>query len=507
MAPGGPVADVPFYGLDDGQRKSLAAAIRWLASADAYPEPTRERAIDRSLTALNCYGCHVRDGRGGTIPAVAATDEDGEPILRETSRDQLFASIVPELGDEGRLPPTLTGVGDKLRPEFLKEVLLEGGRDRRLTMPTLMPLWSPALAEPLSQLLAQDSHTDVPIPTLADYTTTDIHDRARDLVGSKGLGCIKCHSFGGDKGQSLGVIDMTRMPKRLRHEWFLAYVANPQQFRPGTRMPASWPDGKAFFPTVLDGTAAGQIEAVWRYISQEKPRLPIGLGTEPIELEPTDRPILYRNFIEGGGPRAIGVGYPGGVNLAWDAEALRTALAWKGPFIDARRHWSGRGEGWQPPLGDGVFTPDAGPCVEALTATNAVWPEKTARERGARFRGYSLDAAGQPTFAWSLEGLTVRESFMPLVDKDAPGFRRTIEVTHDTGKPPAGQVTFRAAKSDKVEELGDGWLRIDGVWRVRVSGTGLGPLERQPADGKTELRYRVNLAGGNSAQIVEELSW
>ena len=507
MSTGGPVAGVPFYGLDDGQRKSLAAAIRWLASADARLEPTRARAIDRSLTALNCYGCHARDGRGGTIPAVAATDEDGEPILRETARDQLFASIVQELGDEGRLPPTLTGVGDKLRPEFLKEVLLEGGHDRRLTMPTLMPKWSPDLSEPLTQLLAQDPHTDVPIPTLADYTATDIHDRARELVGSKGLGCIKCHSFAGDKGQSLGVIDMTRMPKRLRHEWFLAYVANPQQFRPGTRMPASWPDGKAFFPTVLDGTAAGQIEAVWRYVSQEKPRLPIGLGTEPIELEPTDRPILYRNFIEGGGPRAIGVGYPGGVNLAWDAEALRTALVWKGPFIDARRHWSGRGEGWQPPLGDGVFTPDAGPCVEILTATDTIWPEKAARERGARFRGYSLDKAGQPAFTWSLGDLTVRESFVPLAGKDANGFRRTIDVTHDTGTPPAGQVTFRAARGGAIEELADGWLRIDGVWRVRVSGADLGPMERQSADGKTELRYRVNLTGRRSAQIVEELSW
>jgi mono/diheme cytochrome c family protein len=507
MAQGGPAAGVPFYGLDDGQRKSLAAAIRWLASADARPEPTRERAIDRSLTALNSYGCHARDGRGGTIPAVATTDEDGEPILRETARDQLFASIVQELGDEGRLPPTLTGVGDKLRPEFLKEVLLEGGRDRRLTMPTLMPKWSPALAEPLAQLLAQDPHTDVPIPQLADYSAADIHDRARELVGSKGLGCIKCHSFAGDKGQSLGVVDMTRMPKRLRHEWFLAYVANPQQFRPGTRMPASWPDGKAFFPTVLDGTAAGQIEAVWRYVSQEKPRLPIGLGTEPIELEPRDRPIFYRNFIEGGGPRAIGVGYPGGVNIAWDAEALRTALVWKGPFIDARRHWSGRGEGWQPPLGDGVFTPDAGPCLETLTAADAVWPERTARERGARFRGYSLDAAGQPTFAWSLGGLTVRESFVPLTGKNAHGFRRTIEVTQASGKPPAGQVTFRVAKTDRVEELADGWLRIDGQWRVRISGADLGQLERHSADGKTELRYRVKLAGRQSATIVEDLSW
>jgi mono/diheme cytochrome c family protein len=507
MAPGGPAAGVPFYGLDDGQRQSLAAAFTWLASADARLEPTREQAIDRSLTTLNCYGCHVRDGRGGAVPAVAMTDEDGEPVLRETARDQLFASNVQELGDEGRLPPTLTGVGDKLRPEFLKEVLLEGGRDRRLTMPTLMPQWSKALAEPLAQLLAHDPHTDVPIPQLAAYSATDIHDAARDLVGSKGLGCIKCHSFGGDKGQSLGVIDMTRMPKRLRHEWFLAYVANPQQFRPGTRMPASWPDGKAFFPTVLDGTAAGQIESVWRYVSQDKPRLPIGLGTEPIELEPTDRPIFYRNFIDGGGPRAIGVGYPGGVNIAWDAEALRTALVWRGAFIDARRHWSGRGEGWQPPLGGGVFTPDAGPCVETLSAADAIWPEKTARDRGARFRGYSLDPAGQPTFAWSLGDLTVRESFVPLTGENARGFKRTIDVTHASDKPLAGQVTFRAARGGTIEDLADGWRKIDGVWRIRVSGADLGPLERQPADGKTELRYRVNLSGGQSAQIVEELSW
>lgn len=201
------------------------------------------------------------------------------------------------------------------------------------------------------------------------------------------------------------------------------------------------------------------------------------------------------------------MGYPGGANLAWDAEALRTALVWKGPFIDARRHWSGRGEGWQPPLGDGVFTPDAGPCVEILTAADAIWPEKAARERGARFRGYSLDTAGQPAFIWSLGDLTVRESFVPRAGKDATGFRRTIDVTHDTGKLPAGQVTFRAAKGGAIEELADGWLRIDGVWRVRVSGVDLGPLERQSADGKTELRYRVNLAGNKSAQIVEELSW
>ena len=53
---------------------------------------------------------------------------------------------------------------------------------------------------------------------------------------------------------------MTRFPQRLRHEWYLAYVEDPQRFRPGTRMPASWPMGASFYPDILDGTAAGQIE-------------------------------------------------------------------------------------------------------------------------------------------------------------------------------------------------------------------------------------------------------
>ena len=55
------------------------------------------------MTALNCYACHRRDETGG--------------VIRE--RDPFFTANSPDLGDEGRIPPLLTGVGDKLRPEAL----------------------------------------------------------------------------------------------------------------------------------------------------------------------------------------------------------------------------------------------------------------------------------------------------------------------------------------------------------------------------------------------------
>ena len=500
----------PHYPLDDTQRAAVAAAIRWLTSPEAAAPPDRERAIDRMLTSLNCYACHNRDGRGGTIPAVATTDDEGEPVLKDAARDALFTSAVQELGDEGRLPPTLTGVGDKLTDGFLREVLVEGGKDRGAYMHTLMPKWHAKVAEPLAKLLAEDVKTPVPVPALAGHSESEIEEQGRGLVGSKSLGCIKCHSFGGDKGQSLGVIDLVRMPKRLRHEWFLAYVANPQQFRPGTRMPAAWPEGKTFYPDVLDGTAAGQIEGVWRYLAGAKPRPPIGASAHPIELVPTDQTIVYRNFIEGAGPRAIAVGFPDNVHVAWDADQLRLALVWRGAFIDAGKHWTGRGQGFQSPLGDGVFTPDAAPSVAVLASPESPWPVAKPDQPaggqgdGVRFRGYSLDAQGRPTFNWSNGGMRISEKIEPVVEGGKTMVRRTIRLA---GRPAAGETFFRVAVASKVDEGDSGWLRIDDTWRVRVSGAGVGPAASRTADGKTEVRRPIVWSPGDAAEFVEDLSW
>ena len=504
----------PHYSLDDAQRAAVTAAIRWLASPEAESAPAPKQTIDRTLTSLNCYACHNRDGRGGTIPAVATTDDDGEPILKDAARDALFTSVVQELGDEGRLPPTLTGVGDKLTAGFLREVLVEGGKDRGAYMHTLMPKWHMKVVEPLAKLLAEDEKTTGPTPALSGHSESEVEEQGRGLVGSKALGCIKCHSFEGDKGQSLGVIDMTRMPKRLRHEWFLAYVANPQRFRPGTRMPAAWPEGKTFYPDILDGTAAGQIEGVWRYLAGAKPRPPIGASAHPIELVPMDRPIIYRNFIEGAGTRAIAVGFPDKVHVAWDADQMRLALVWRGAFIDAGKHWTGRGQGFQPPLGDGVFTPDAASSIAVLASPESPWPapqpdqrsggQRDGTREGVRFRGYSLDAQGRPTFNWSSDGMRIGEKIEPIVEGGKQVVRRTIRLA---GRPAGGEAFFREALARKVEDKGDGWLLIDDRWRVRVSGTGVGPTANRTADGTTEVRRRIVWSPGDEAEFVEELSW
>ncbi len=105
---------------------------------------------------------------------------------------------------------------------------------------------------------------------------------------------------------------------------------------------------------------------------------------EPIPVQPEDgKPVIYRNFIAGTTPRAIGVGFPGGVNLAYSADNLAPELIWTGDFIDGAPKWIDRGTDNNPPAGENVVQ---------LT-TDRFLPED------ARFKGYKLDPAGNPSFS------------------------------------------------------------------------------------------------------------
>jgi len=103
---------------------------------------------------------------------------------------------------------------------------------------------------------------------------------------------------------------------------------------------------------------------------------------DEILLTPKDHPIIYRNFIAGSTARAIGVGFPGGVNLVWSADTLSPQLLWTGKFMDAGRHWTDRGQGNEPPAGENVKK----------------LPAETGFPKEARFKGYILDVEGNPTF-------------------------------------------------------------------------------------------------------------
>jgi hypothetical protein len=430
--------------------------------------------LQLDFLAFNCYACHQRDGRGGVDPNKSVDlDDDGIPDRDPVSEllSPLFVGTTPEMGDEGRLPPRLDGVGAKLTEAYLKQVLERGSKDRPYVK-TLMPSFGGGNVRHLAPLLAE---IDAPITDkLAALDEPAYRAKAdgRMLVGTKGFGCVKCHQFNKQKAEGIQGIDMTIMTRRLRPEWFVKYVSDPQSLRPGTRMPTIFPEGKTPLKQVQHGDPDKQVAAMWSFLTDgDKAAVPVGVGGQPIELVAEREPVIYRNFIEGAGPRGIGVGYPEHVNLALDANDLRPALIWHGAFIDAARHWNGRGQGMQPPLGDDIVRLAPGVNFARLKDAAEPWPTKKAKELGYRFRGYFFETDRKPHFLYDVGGIEVRDYYEPVKTATQPGLRRSLTVNSDRSEQG---IWFRAAVGKEIKPLADDWYQIDGLLRMRVRADGGG---------------------------------
>lgn len=490
-----PAAGRPHYALNDRQREALTAAVT-AASQPNPPQPSPADAIHRGLATFNCYACHVRGGIGGV----------------EEARNDYFETTQKEMGDEGRLPPTLDGVGDKLNLNYLRRIFAEGGEDRPY-MVTHMPKFSlqrlPGIGSKLADnLAALDAKTAAPPVELAGPEWR-IKAEARTLVGEQGLGCIKCHDFNKLSSTGIRAINMTKMTQRLRHDWFQRYLLDPQSLRPGTRMPAAWPNGGlVFFKKLLGGEANQQIEGIWVYLSAgTRAQTPPGITPKAMELVAETEPVMYRNFIEGAGPRAIGVGYPEKANLAWDADNMRLALIWHGAFIDASRHWTGRGEGFQAPAGDHVLSLTKLSPLATLADAEAAWPTNPAREQGYQFLGYRLEKDRKPTLRYRYQNVTVEETPAPIVvaGKPAePGLKRTLVLTAPSASE---QLWFLAAQGGSIEPQDGGRYLVDGEYTVKLTTdpAGPAPLVRK-SNGKFELLVPVKFHD-NRATIVADIEW
>jgi mono/diheme cytochrome c family protein len=463
------------YALNPAQRTALAEALKAPAKT-----PTAKEAIEQTFTVFNCYACHQRDGVGGVEPGL----------------NDVFMTTQKEMGDEGRLPPHLNGVGGKLTAAYLKKLLANGATDRPYML-TRMPKFGDGNVGNLqANLEAVDAVPSAPVPAFR-VPEKKIKSEGRFMVGNKAFGCIKCHNFREYASSGVQGMNMTIMADRLRREWFTQYLLDPNKYRPGTRMPAVWPLGQAQLTNILDGDTAQQIEAVWRYLADgRKAALPYGVGREEIPLIAKDTPLMYRNFIQGAGPRAIGVGYPEKINLAFDANDLRYAMIWHKEFIDASRHWNGRGEGFEPPMGEGVVHLPAGPSIAILSGKDEPWPAKAQKDKGYKFRGYRFDDKLRPTFLCNLGDVHVEDTMIPVEERDSGHFRRTVTITAE--KVP-DNLWFRAAAAEQIKDAGNGWYAVGSDLKVRVDT----PIIRSNA-GKMELLIPIR---GNKTTIVEELAW
>jgi mono/diheme cytochrome c family protein len=205
----------------------------------------------------------------------------------------------------------------------------------------------------------------------------------------------------------------------------------------------------------------------WKNLSET----PLEQGREPIPVEPKDgRAVVYRNFIAGTTPRAIGIGFPGGVNLAYSADNLTAELVWTGAFMDGSRHWVDRGQGNQPPAGKRVVKLSGSPALP----------------KDSRFRGYKLDPAGNPTFSVQLGKQYLLDSWKPAGSEGSPAFVRTLSL-QGQGGPAELLVSDTALQTNGGEcPLGDDLVLQAGEAKLEARG------------GKTYLK----LAPGQTATLT-----
>ncbi|MDB5295453.1 MAG: hypothetical protein JWO31_1436, partial [Phycisphaerales bacterium] len=534
---------VPNYDLSDAQRTALKAAVKAQAEL-AKPLPPAEQVV-RQMAALNCYACHARGGLGGPTP----------------DRQAYFTMTADfDMGEEGRFAPNLTGAGAKLKPAAIGKIVHEGQLHVRSVLATRMPVFRKEAAGAVVAALPAADAVQVnqppannvpaagdgprgawqpggPPPAFSEASAKD----GRALFGVKGLGCVNCHGVLGQKSLGMPAPDLTTAGERLTWPWFTALLHDPNAVNPGTRMPGFWPGGVVALKDVAGGTEAGQYAALYNYLSLgSSMALPAGLApTKGEELVPADEPVVHRTFFAGVGPRAVLVGYPERVSVAFDANLVRLATVWRGRFFDPKGIWDGRGGDALPPLGTDVLNLPRLGTFAVLPSESAPWPEpaadksaekatgkgadkadaggEAARNLGGKYLGYDLDADRRPTFRYRVGGtggagapgtggVEVREQPLPKVQ---PGGTQLVRQFTLTGKID-GLYLLAAQGAKSVEDVGGGAYLIDGKLTVRLPPD-VKPILRDAAGGDApgggkQLIVPIDLSNGSAALRVE-MSW
>jgi mono/diheme cytochrome c family protein len=454
----------PRYPLAEAQRTALRAAL----ARPAAPFGVADH-LALALARHQCLACHPRGDLGG-VPA---------------DRAAYFTGNDANLGDQGRLPPPLTGVGAKLRPAWLRDVVVNGASVRPY-LNTRMPAHGAANTEALAGWFRALDTLPPAVFTRVE-TAAKPADAGRELAGDKGLNCIACHTFRGQGTAAMRALDLMSMADRLEENWFHHYLADPQRFSPLTVMPNFWPDDKSPLPAVLGGDPGRQRDALWQYLARgPEAGEPRGLKLEPLVLAVRDEAVLLRRAYPGIGKRGIGVGYPAGLNLAFDAGQLRLGSLWSGGFIEASSLWRGQGAGQARVLGRDTVNFPAGPAFAVLESSATPWPTHHAGLPGdTAFKGYTLDDRRRPTFRYQLGALLVEDTFLDVTGPGArPHFVRSVRFPQG---PPPDRLHFRVATDRRIEARTDREFAVGRGLRVTLSVPGV----VRAAEGGQELVFPV----------------
>ena len=400
-----PAGSMPDYRLDAEQISAVVSALEALKSAEkseiSETNQSEGDIVQDEMLRLNCIACHQRIFDGESV-AWGGIGINRKPFFQTKAK--------VDIGDEGRFPPALTGVGAKLTSSSLKEIFSAKKAAHRPFMTIRMPAYHDDLVAELNRSLPiadkKDSRNETAVFEAAkEITKAELHRVGRELINT---GCVECHVFREEQLPGAVGVDLHAIDKRLQPAWFRSFIENPGALKNRTRMPTFFPEGKSNRPDLLGGNVDHQIAAIWHYLKSSDP-LPekiVEAMSRDFELSPRVRPEVVRTFMKHAGTHAIAVGFPQQIHYAFDSETLRLSSLWRGRFLDARGTWFERFVPLTAPLGESRLELPAHPVF--ASGDGQAYPQSS-----LKFQGYRLDDAGVPTLLYQVAGWQIEDCIEP----------------------------------------------------------------------------------------------
>ena len=223
------------------------------------PRNLRIEAGQHLIRQMNCQGCHIIDGEGGAVVAQVA-----DWLERFQGRSAGDAeTLAPSFS-----PPNLLGEGRKVQTDWLFGFFHEPSPIRpwlRMRMPSYG-----MSAERRNALIAYFTalaDAAYPFAELVEPELTQQElEAALTMFSPDYFNCTTCH-IQGDRfppgSADRWAPDFALAGERLRPDWIIDWLADPQSLMPGTRMPAFYPLGA---PDVLGGDTTHQLEVLRDYL-------------------------------------------------------------------------------------------------------------------------------------------------------------------------------------------------------------------------------------------------
>ena len=258
---------MPNFRFTDQQVEAVVTALAGFVEVDPdntliVPRTPRNLRVEQGqhlVRQMNCQGCHVIEGDGGAV-----VERVADWLERFEGRDAADAAALAASFS----PPNLLGEGRKVRTDWLFAFFHEPSAIRPW-LSIRMPSYGMS-AEERNGLIAYFTALDEADYPFAEAVEPDLTqeelEAALTMFSPQYFNCTTCH-IQGDRFPP-GTPDrwapnFALAAERLRPEWIIDWLADPQSLMPGTRMPAFYPLGA---PGILDSDTDHQLEVLRDYL-------------------------------------------------------------------------------------------------------------------------------------------------------------------------------------------------------------------------------------------------